>query len=158
MRNSDIILLIYNISKVSKLTWNLLFYFFKLCFIFCWKFVADQCKLYKTRCSNFNKGVCQFDPVWHCDFIPCLRERTLHVDPRDCDAILHWILKTAHALPVPDSQESDFMLEWTAVPRLHEIGMSFCIRMKILLWYSYWGELAPVSLIHSIMKFCSGIT
>ena len=83
-------------------------------------------------------------PVWHCDFIPCLHEGTLHVDRRDCDAISNWISKSAHALAVPDSRESDFMLERTAVPRLHDIGMSFRTGMKISLRYSYRGELPPV--------------
>ena len=62
----------------------------------------------------------------------------------DCDTILNWISKTAHALPVPDAQESDFMLERTAIPRLYDIGVSFHTRMKILLQYSYRGELTPV--------------
>ena len=83
-------------------------------------------------------------PVRHCDFIPCLHEGTLHVDRRDCDAILNWISKTALAVPVPDSRESDLMLERTAVPRLHDIGMSFRTGMKISLRYSNRGELAPV--------------
>ena len=83
-------------------------------------------------------------PVRHCDFIPCLYEGTLHVDQRDCDANLNWISTTAHAFPVPDSRESDFMLERTAVPRLHDIGMCFHTRMKISLRYSYRGGLAPV--------------
>ena len=83
-------------------------------------------------------------PVRHCDFIPCLHEWTLHVDRRDYDTILNWISKTVHALPVPDSRESDFMLERTAVPSLHDIGMSFRTGMKILLRYSYRGELALV--------------
>ena len=60
------------------------------------------------------------------------------------DANLYWISKTAHALPVLDSRESDFMLERTPVPRLHDIGMCFRIGMKISLRYSYRGELAPV--------------
>ena len=59
-------------------------------------------------------------------------------------AILNWIPKTAHGLPVPDSRESDFMLERTAIPRSHDIGMSFRTVMKISLRYSYRGELAPV--------------
>ena len=83
-------------------------------------------------------------PVRHCDFIPCLHKGTLHVDRRDCDAILNWIWKTALAVPVPDSRESDLMLERTAVPRLHDIGMSFRTGMKISLRYSNRGELAPV--------------
>ena len=45
-------------------------------------------------------------PVRHCNFIPCLHEGTVHVDQRDCDAILNWISKTAHALPVPDSRDT----------------------------------------------------
>ena len=56
----------------------------------------------------------------------------------------HWMSKTVHALPIPNSQESDFMLEQTAVPRLHDIGMSFHAGMKILSQYSYQCELAPV--------------
>ena len=83
-------------------------------------------------------------PAWHSDFIPCLHEGTLHVDQRDCDANLNWISKTAHALPVPDSRENDFMLERMPVPRLHDIGMCFRTGMKISLRYSYQGELAPV--------------
>ena len=63
---------------------------------------------------------------------------------RPGDAILDWISKTVHALSVLDSQESDFMRERTAVPRLHDIGMSFRTGMKISPRYSYWGELAPV--------------
>ena len=82
--------------------------------------------------------------VRHCDFIPCLHEWTIHVNKRDCDAILDWMLKNAHALPIPDSQESDFMLERPAVPHLHDIGMSFRTGMKISPWYSYQGELALV--------------
>ena len=58
--------------------------------------------------------------------------------------MMDWKSKTAHALPVLDSQESDFMLERTAVPRLHDIGMSFRSGMKISLRYSNRGELAPV--------------
>ena len=83
-------------------------------------------------------------PVWHCDFIPCLHEGTLRVDQRDCDANLNWISKTAHALPVPDSRESDFILERTPVPCLHDTGMCFRTGMKISLRYSYRSELAPV--------------
>ena len=79
-----------------------------------------------------------------CDFIPRLHEGILYVYRRDCDAILNWISKTAHGLPVADSQESDFMLERTAVLRLHDIGMSFRTGMKISLRYSNRGELAPV--------------
>ena len=60
------------------------------------------------------------------------------------DAILDWMSKTVYVLRVPDSQESDFMLEQTAAPHLHDIGMSFPIGMKISLWYSNWGELAAV--------------
>ena len=56
----------------------------------------------------------------------------------------YWMSKTMHALPIPNSQESDFMLEQTAVPHLHDIGMSFHAGMKILSRYSYQGELAPV--------------
>ena len=63
---------------------------------------------------------------------------------RSGDAILAWISKTVHALPVLDSQESYFMLERTAVPRLHDIGMSFRTGVKISPQYSYRGELAPV--------------
>ena len=44
------------------------------------------------------------------------------VDRRDCDAILDWMSKNAHVLPVPDSQKSDFTPTLT---RLHDIGMSF---------------------------------
>ena len=55
-------------------------------------------------------------------------------------AILDWMLKTMHVL----SQESDFTPEWTVIQRLHDIGMSFCTRIKISLQYSNWGELAPV--------------
>ena len=44
----------------------------------------------------------------------------------------------------PDSQESDFMLERTALLHLHDIGMSFRTGMKILPRYSYRGELTPV--------------
>ena len=58
--------------------------------------------------------------------------------------ILDWMSKNVHALPVPDFQEGDFMLERTAVPRLHDIGMSFRTGMKISPRYSYRGELAPV--------------
>ena len=50
-------------------------------------------------------------------------------------------------VPVPllyTAQESDFMPERTAVPRLHDIGMSFRTGMKISPRYSYRGELAPV--------------
>ena len=83
-------------------------------------------------------------PVWHCDFIPCLHEGTLHVDRHDCDTILNWISNTAHLLPITDYQVSDFMLERTAVLRLHDIRMCFRTGMKISLPYSYWGELAPV--------------
>ena len=54
------------------------------------------------------------------------------------------IVKTAHGLLVLDSRESDFMMERTAVPRSHDIGMSFRTGMKISLRYSYRGELAPV--------------
>ena len=82
-------------------------------------------------------------PVSYCDFIPCLHEWTIHVDRSDCDAILDWMSKTALALPVPDSRESDFMLERTAAPRLHDIGMSFRTGMKISLQYSYRSELVP---------------
>ena len=64
-------------------------------------------------------------PVRHCDFKPRLHEGTLHVDRRDFDVILDWMSKTVHALPVPVSRESDFMLERTAAPRLHDIGTSF---------------------------------
>ena len=67
-----------------------------------------------------------------------------HDDRRDCDAILAWMSKATHALPAPDSQESDFMLQRTVVPHLHDIGVSFRFRMKILLRYSDRGELAPV--------------
>ena len=69
---------------------------------------------------------------------------------RVCDAqvTLHvywiWMLKNERALPIPDAEESDFMLEQTAVPRLHDIGMSFPTGMKIAPQYSYRGELAPV--------------
>ena len=86
-------------------------------------------------------------PVWHCDFIPCLHEDTSFRPTwlwRPGDAILDWISKSAHALPVLDSQESNFMPERTAVPRLHDIGMSFRTGMKIWPRYSYRGELAPV--------------
>ena len=58
--------------------------------------------------------------------------------------LLDWILKTAHALPVPDSQTSDFMLERTAVPRFHDIEMSFRTGIKISLRYSYLGVLALI--------------
>ena len=83
-------------------------------------------------------------PVWHCDFIPCVHEGILFVDRRDFGAKLNWISKTAYALFVSDSRESDFMLERTAVPRLHDIGKSFRTGMKISPRYSYRGELAPV--------------
>ena len=63
---------------------------------------------------------------------------------RPGDAILDWMSKTAHVLPVPDSQESDFMTEQTAVPRLYDIGTSFHTGMKMSPRYSYRGELAPV--------------
>ena len=63
---------------------------------------------------------------------------------RPGDAILDWMSKNARALPVPDSKGSDFMLERTAEPRLHDIGMSFRTGMKISPRYSYRGELAPV--------------
>ena len=63
---------------------------------------------------------------------------------RPGDAILYWMSKTAHVLTVPDSQESDFMMERTAVPRLYDIGVSFRTGMKISPRYSYRGELAPV--------------
>ena len=39
--------------------------------------------------------------------------------------MLNWMSKTVHALPILDSQESDFMLGRTAVPHLHDIGKSF---------------------------------
>ena len=57
---------------------------------------------------------------------------------------LDWIPRTAHALPVPDSLESDFMLEQTAAPRLHYIGIRLHTGMKFSLRHSYLGELAPV--------------
>ena len=60
--------------------------------------------------------------------------------------LLDWIPKTAHTLPVPDSEESDFMLERTTVPRLHDVEISFRNGIKISLRYSYLGELAPVFL------------
>ena len=63
------------------------------------------------------------------------------VNRRDCDAILDWMSETAHALPIPDSQESDFM---PALTRLHDIGMSFRTGMKISVRYRYRGEFAPV--------------
>ena len=47
---------------------------------------------------------------------------------------LDWIPRTAHALPVPDSQESDFMLERTAATRLHYIDRNE---------FSYWNENLP---------------
>ena len=55
----------------------------------------------------------------------------------DCDAILDWMSKTTHALPVPDSRESDFTgtNSRTAFTR-H--------RNEFSLWYSYRGELSPV--------------
>ena len=74
-----------------------------------------------------------------------MKARALHVDRRDCDVIINgWIPKTAHTLPIPDPQESDLVLERTAVPCLHDIEMSFRTRMKISLRYSYLGELAPI--------------
>ena len=94
--------------------------------------------------ASENSHRCEFDTGMHCDFIPCLHEGVLLVDRSDCDAILDWMSKTALALPVPDSQESDFMLERTAVPRLHDIGKSFRTEMKISLRYSYRGEFTPV--------------
>ena len=54
------------------------------------------------------------------------------------------MLKTPYVLSVPDSLESDFMPEQTVIPRLHDIVMSFCMGMKILLRCSDQGELAPV--------------
>ena len=80
-------------------------------------------------------------PLWQCDFIPCLHETWLW---RPSDAILDWMSKNGHALPVSYSQESVFMLERTAVPHLHDIGMSFHTGMKISPRYSYWGEIALV--------------
>ena len=78
------------------------------------------------------------------DFIPRLREGTLHAGRSDCDAILDWMRKTTCALPIPDSRESDFMPERTVEPRLHDIGMHFGTGMKISLRYSDRGELTPV--------------
>ena len=43
-----------------------------------------------------------------------------------------------------ENGESDFMLERTPVPRLHDTGMCFRTGMKISLRYSYRGELATV--------------
>ena len=83
-----------------------------------------------------------FIPVWHCDsyrvasyikgwdLILLLHEGTLHGGWRDCDAILDWMSKTTHALPVPVSWESDFMPERTVVLHLNDIGMSFCSGMQ----------------------------
>ena len=55
-----------------------------------------------------------------------------------------WLNKHTHALPVPDSRESDFMPERTVVQRLHDIGTGFRTGVKISLRYSNRGELAPV--------------
>ena len=49
---------------------------------------------------------------------------------RGFDAILDWMSKTTHALPVPDSRESDFMPERTVVPHSYDIGMSFLPERK----------------------------
>ena len=62
----------------------------------------------------------------------------------DCDAILDWMSKITHALPVPDCRESDFTSRRTVVSRLHDIEMSFRTGMKISLRYSNRCELAPV--------------
>ena len=104
----------------------------------CWCPKLRGCLHVKTRTGA------SLIPVWHCDFIPCLHEGILFVDRCDFGAILNWISKTAHALFVPDSRESKFMLERTAVPRLHDIGTSFRNGMKISPRCSYRGELAPV--------------
>ena len=62
----------------------------------------------------------------------------------DCDAILDWLSKTTHVLPVPDSRRSDFTPGRTVKPRLYDIGMSFRKGMKISLQYSDRGsELVP---------------
>ena len=95
----------------------------------------------KTGTANSPQIRCGFNTG---DFMPCLHEVTLHIDRRDCDAILEWMPKTLHAQTVPDSRESDIMLERTVVPRLHDIGMSFRTAIKISLRYSYQGELVPV--------------
>ena len=58
-----------------------------------------------------------FIPVWQRDFIPRLREGALHAGQRDCDAILDWMSKTTHALPVQDSRKGDFVPERTVVVR-----------------------------------------
>ena len=88
--------------------------------------------------------------VWHCDFIPCLHEGTLHADRRDCDAILNWISKTAHALPVPDSRNT--AAKW--VRMLH--------RFVIRAWIDYEcstsiAKFTPVTAIFLLLnKICDG--
>ena len=77
-------------------------------------------------------------------FNPSLHKGTLHAGRHDGDALLDWMSKTAHALPVPDSRESDLMPERTVVTRLHDNGMSFRTGMKISIRYSDCSKLAPV--------------
>ena len=65
----------------------------------------------KTRTGASSK------PVWQRDFIPRLREGILHAGQRDCDAILDWMSKNTHVLPVQVSRKGDFMAERTVVVR-----------------------------------------
>ena len=62
----------------------------------------------------------------------------------DCDVTLDWMSKTMHELPIPHSWESNFTPGQAVALPLHNIGMSFCIGMKISLRYSYKGEHTPV--------------
>ena len=55
-----------------------------------------------------------FISVRQCDFILFTRSDT-SCRRRDCDAIMDYMSKITYALPILDSQESDFMPERTVV-------------------------------------------
>lgn len=55
-------------------------------------------------------------------------------------------MEITYAIPVPVHQEADFILKLPVVVILclHGTVTRFCTGIRLLLWYSNWGELAPV--------------